>query len=137
MVLISPRIHPSGVRLSRAHLGNWVLAGAFLFLTACAAHADDGVVTREAVIQELQLAHNSPNPFNANTSINYTLLVDGWVRVEIYDLRGRLVTTLIDEHQRAGDNFAIWKTEVAPSGTYFFCLTVDDMRVFGKMSLVK
>nr|MEE4269688.1 T9SS type A sorting domain-containing protein [Candidatus Krumholzibacteria bacterium] len=112
-----------------------------VLVVSCApqvSRADDiDPVTREAVAQELQLAHNSPNPFNANTTINFTLLADAWVRVDVFDLRGRYVTTLLDEFQSAGDRFAIWKTEVAPSGTYFFRLKVDDLQVFGKMSLVK
>lgn len=115
---------------------------AWLVLVLCCAPTfslgvDSDPVTREAVAQELQLAHNSPNPFNANTTINFTLLSDAWVRVDVFDLRGRYVTTLLDEFQSEGDRFAIWKTEVAPSGTYFFRLKVDDLQVFGKMSLVK
>jgi hypothetical protein len=112
-----------------------------VLVLCCVPHAsraaDNDPVTREAVAQELRLAHNSPNPFNANTTINFTLLADAWVRVDVFDLRGRYVTTLLDEFQSAGDRFAIWKTEVAPSGTYFFRLKVDDLQVFGKMSLVK
>lgn len=98
---------------------------------------DEGSVSRQAFVEELRLAQASPNPFNANTTIEYTLLQDAKVRVDVYDLRGRHMETLIDENQYAGENFAVWKTETAPSGTYFFCLAVDGYQVFGKMSLVK
>lgn len=123
--------------IRRTAAGAWLLvlfSGLILF--PCSAQAIDGV-SRQAFVQELSLAHNSPNPFNANTTINYSLLADAKVRVDIFDLRGRLVVTLLDEHQLAGDNFAIWKTETAPSGTYLFCLSVEEIQVFGKMSLVK
>ncbi len=99
--------------------------------------AADETVSRQAFVQELTLAKNSPNPFNANTTINYSLLQAAWVKVDVFDLKGRHVVTLLDEFQPEGDNFAIWKTEVTPSGTYFFCLSVDEFQVFGKMSLVK
>jgi len=94
-------------------------------------------VSRQAIVEELRLALASPNPFNANTTIEYTLLQDAEVKVDVFDLRGRHMETLIDEFQMAGENFAVWKTETAPSGTYFFCLSVDELQVFGKMSLVK
>ena len=111
-----------------------VMVGALLFVPAPALADED--VSRQAFVAELDLAHNSPNPFNANTTISYSLLADAHVRLDIFDLRGRFVATLLDEDQFAGDNFAIWKTETAPSGTYFFCFSVEDIRVFGKMSLV-
>ncbi len=108
-----------------------------VLLGSGAAQAQDEAVSRQAFVQELALARNSPNPFNANTTINYSLLLPAHVRVDVFDLHGRLVVTLLDEDQEAGDNFAIWKTEVAPSGTYFFRLMADEIQVLGKMSLVK
>jgi hypothetical protein len=114
----------------------WV--GALLLILAAPVLAQDqGGVSREAVVQELALAHNAPNPFNANTTINYRLLADAQVRVDIFDLRGRHVVTLLDEYQPQGERFAVWKTEEDPSGTYIFRLVVDGLEAFGKMSLVK
>ena len=48
------------------------------------------------------LAPNAPNPFNANTLIPYRLDVDGPVRLEIYNLLGQPVRTLVDQYQDAG-----------------------------------
>ena len=93
--------------------------------------------TREAIARELALAHNCPNPFNAHTEIVYTLLRPARVKVDIYDLVGRHVVELFDGEQDAGENFAIWKTERDPSGTYIFCVEVEGIRVFHKMSMVK
>ena len=73
--------------------------------------------SNQAIESAIALAHNSPNPFNANTTINYTLLSSARVRVDVFDLSGRQVVTLLDAWQPEGENFAIWKAEVAPSGT--------------------
>lgn len=102
-----------------------------------AADNDSGELTREAVARELALVHNHPNPFNAHTTIYYNLLRPSHVRVDIYDLAGRWVDTIWDGHQAEGENFAVWKTDVDPSGTYIYCLTVDGIVVTKKMSLVK
>ena len=138
MKLDSPPF-PFSVRPLPGQTPAWVLALVWCgcLLTGPAGAQADESVSREAFVQELSLAHNSPNPFNANTTINYTLLAAANVRVDVFDLGGRHVVTLLDQWQAEGENMAIWKTELAPSGTYFFCLSVDEIQVFGKMSLVK
>jgi hypothetical protein len=138
MDLFSPNIRPTWDASFLSGTSSRMVLVVMLVLLAVPALADDADSTsREAVYRELQQAFNSPNPFNPHTTINYSLLKDAQVQVEIYDLRGRLVVTLLDEFQTEGDHFAIWKTETSPSGTYFYRLAVDDIQVFGKMSLVK
>jgi len=140
MNLNSPQFEQnSRTKNSSLPLGFLVAVGlVLLMMGSTSLLADESDETsRQAFVEELRLAQASPNPFNANTAIEYTLLQDADVRVDVFDLRGRHMETLLDEYQPAGENFAIWKTETAPSGTYFFCLTVDQVQVFGKMSLVK
>jgi len=94
-------------------------------------------VSREAMAKELALVFNQPNPFNAHTMILYKLLRPAKVKIDIYDLAGRHVIKILDEFQEDGENFAVWKTSHSPSGTYVFCLQVEGIRIFRKMSLVK
>lgn len=94
-------------------------------------------LSREAIAKELALVENHPNPFNAHTTIVYNLLRAGQVTVDIYDMAGRRVDTIWDGYQEAGENFAIWKTDVDPSGTYIYRLTLEDVVVYKKMSLIK
>ena len=54
------------------------------------------------------LAPNAPNPFNASTLIPYRLDADGPVRLEIYNLLGQRVRTLVDEVQAAGAYRVHW-----------------------------
>ena len=54
------------------------------------------------------LAPNAPNPFNASTLIPYRLDVDGPVRLEIYNLLGQSMRTLVDEVQAAGAYQVHW-----------------------------
>lgn len=135
---ISPhfRFIPAQVRPA---LSGWgALCFALVLVLAGPVMAQDGgEVSRQAMVQTLSLAHNSPNPFNANTAINFTLLADAHVKVDVFDLRGRHVVTLLDEPLAAGERLAVWKTEDSPSGTYVFRLEADGIQVFGKMALVK
>ncbi len=60
-----------------------------------------------AVLPTLRLAA-APNPFNPETNITFSTPVASRVRVEVYDLRGRLVNSLLDEDMVAGDHAVRW-----------------------------
>jgi len=72
---------------------------------------------------------NYPNPFNSSTTISYLIHKDGLVQLKIYDISGRLVTTLVNEKQPAGTYRIIWQgqTQAAKpvsSGIYFCNLSI-------------
>ncbi len=96
-----------------------------------------GSVSREDIRKELNLVYNQPNPFNPSTTINYVLLQPAHVKIQVYDVKGRHMACLVDEFQNDGENYAVWKTQTAPSGTYIFSLEADGVRVFRKMMLVR
>ena len=114
-----------------------VLASGFGELLAPSTAMADESVTREDIRRQLRLVYNHPNPFNPSTTIKYSLLQSADVQVHVYDLQGHHLVCLVDEYQQEGDNFAIWKTQTAPSGTYIFSLEADGVRVFRKMMLVR
>jgi hypothetical protein len=78
-----------------------------------------------------------PNPFNASTTIRYTLPAPLAVKLEMYDVRGRKVTDLVDENQAAGRHAAIWDCEGVPSGVYFCRLQAGTQVITKKVVLVK
>lgn len=123
-------------------LAIWVLLAVFLsasvleIVAARQAQAGDSV-SRDEFRKELNLVYNHPNPFNPSTTIIFRLLEPAKVRVNVYDLRGRIIECLVDEEMEAGNNFAVWKTVTAPSGTYLFSLEADGVRIFKKMSLIR
>jgi hypothetical protein len=66
-----------------------------------------------------------PNPLNPKTDLTFTLPAAGHVRVTLFDARGRLVKTLLDENRPAGANVVAWDGSDAKgghvsSGVYFF-----------------
>jgi len=54
------------------------------------------------------LAQNYPNPFNANTNISFNLAEAGNVSLNVYDITGRLVVTLVDGQMDAGEHVVAW-----------------------------
>jgi hypothetical protein len=86
---------------------------------------------------EFALNQNYPNPFNPTTTINFELPRDVKVKLTIYDILGREVTTLVDEQMEAGIHNVQFDAARYASGVYFYHLKAGD-RVFSKkMMLLK
>jgi hypothetical protein len=78
-----------------------------------------------------ELDQNYPNPFNPETRIQYRLAKAGEVTLEIFNLLGEKVTTLVNEKQKAGAYFTSWQGKdklgnEATSGVYFYRLMIKD-----------
>jgi photosystem II stability/assembly factor-like uncharacterized protein len=69
------------------------------------------------------LRQNYPNPFNPSTTINYEISEAGLVNLKIFDLLGREVRTLVDEHKMSGSYSVVFDAAGLSSGIYFYQLT--------------
>jgi flagellar hook assembly protein FlgD len=88
------------------------------------------------------LGNNYPNPFNAQTTINYQLPELSWARLTIYDLLGRQVRTLAEGVQAAGYHQVQWDGldeggVPMASGVYVYRLEAGSFRATQRMLLVK
>jgi len=68
------------------------------------------------------LHQNNPNPFNPTTTIRFELREEGRVILQVVDLLGRHVATLLDETRSAGSYQVQWNAETFGTGTYFCTL---------------
>jgi hypothetical protein len=90
-----------------------------------------------------ELAPNFPNPFNPSTSIKFGLPEKSRVSLRIYNLLGKEVATLFDDIEKeAGYHAAIWEGKdrqgnAMPSGIYFYRLTIGNLVLTKKMTLIK
>jgi len=80
---------------------------------------------------------NYPNPFNPATEIAFTLPTAAEVRLEVYNLMGQKVTTLIDKQMNAGEHTCVWDGSDVASGVYFYRLETPDFVDTRKMVLMK
>jgi hypothetical protein len=83
------------------------------------------------------LFSNYPNPFNATTTIEYDLHNSADVSIEIYDLLGRRIETLVRGQQQAGHHQVIWDAGYASTGIYFCRIRAGEYDEIKKMSLLK
>lgn len=85
----------------------------------------------------LSLSQNYPNPFNASTQIEFSLPDANNVRLEMFDLLGRKVATVVDGRLDAGAHRITWNAGDMPSGVYFYRLTSGERSETKRMTLLK
>ncbi len=80
---------------------------------------------------------NYPNPFNQSTKIKYSIPHQTDVRLEIYNLLGQRVETLVENIQKPGNYSINWDASGFSSGIYFYRLTTGDKSYSKRMTLLK
>ncbi len=89
---------------------------------------------------KFQLCGNYPNPFNSETVIEFTIPQTGQVKLDIFNISGQRVRTLVDKTLRPGSHVVKWDgcddvgTSVS-SGLYFYRIGFTDKKIVGKMLL--
>ncbi|MBN1480281.1 exo-alpha-sialidase [candidate division KSB1 bacterium] len=84
------------------------------------------VKDRENFLDSCYLAQNTPNPFNNSTTIRYVLPEPCFVSLDIYNIRGERITTLVNEKQARGDYRVQWQATNVASGVYLYRLQAGD-----------
>ena len=86
---------------------------------------------------KITLHQNHPNPFNSTTTIRYSLTNGSDVQIDIYNLLGQKVKTLINSRMDAGKHSVTWEASRMASGIYFYKLTIGDKVFTKRMTLLK
>ncbi|MCU7513908.1 MAG: T9SS type A sorting domain-containing protein [Ignavibacteria bacterium] len=84
-----------------------------------------------------ELMQNYPNPFNPSTTIRYNIPKAGVVRLEIFDMLGKKIATLVDEYQAAGMHERMLQADKLASGIYYYQIRSGSYMAAKKMILVK
>src|SRR4030095_11540119 len=87
--------------------------------------------------KEFSLAQNYPNPFNPTTNIKFSVPKAGNVKLVVFDVLGKEVTTLVNGFQTAGNYVVDFNASTLSSGVYFYRLEAGDFTATKKMLLVK
>jgi hypothetical protein len=98
----------------------------------------DEIVTGFGVIPaEYALDQNYPNPFNPTTTIGFALPNAERTLLQIYNLRGQLVSTVVDGYRTAGFHEVTFDASGMASGMYIYRIQAGDFVANGKMMLIK
>ena len=96
-----------------------------------------GDATSSNIPTEYKLEQNYPNPFNPSTEIKYQLPQDGYVKIEVFDILGNSITTLVDQDMQAGYHSVTWNASNLASGIYFYRIQSGTFTAIKKLMLMK
>lgn len=89
------------------------------------------------VPEDFALHQNYPNPFNPTTEIGFSLPEASHTTLDIYNIMGQTVATLIDEYRQAGNHEVTWNANGIASGVYLYRLTAGEFTDTKRMLLLK
>ena len=92
--------------------------------------------------EQYSLSDAYPNPFNPTTTLSFSVIDEGLLSLNIYDMTGRLVTTLVDGNMEQGYHSVIWNGmdsngHAVSSGMYIYVLQGEGVSITKKMVLMK
>ena len=97
----------------------------------------DKIKTGRPITSKFSLQNNYPNPFNQSTVITYSIPVQTAVKLTIYNLQGKLVTTLVDNFQESGTYSVPFNARTLSSGVYLYRLDSGSAVITKKMMFLK
>ena len=89
------------------------------------------------LVKELILHQNFPNPFNPSTAISFSFPQQAHVQLQIFNLLGRLINTLVDEAKSSGTHTAARDASTRSSGLYFYGISAGKFVQTKKAVLIR
>lgn len=89
------------------------------------------------VAKDFELNQNFPNPFNPTTNIKYQLTNNALVILNVFDVQGKEIISLVNQRQNKGTYEIQWDASNLPSGVYFYQLKANNYIETRKMILIK
>ena len=90
-----------------------------------------------ALPQSFNLSQSYPNPFNASTTIEFSLPQTGFVRLKVYNILGEVVATLVNEEKEAGSYHVQFDGTGLASGVYFYRMRAGEFVETKRLVLLK
>ena len=96
-----------------------------------------GISNNNTVVSKNFILHqNYPNPFNPNTSISYKVESTKQIKLIVFDILGKEITTLVNQKQKAGEYEITFVGAGLSSGVYYYALYADGVMVNAKKMLM-
>jgi Secretion system C-terminal sorting domain len=89
------------------------------------------------IVTATRLVSCYPNPFNPETNISFELAADEMVKIEVYNIKGQKVATVLEHEMTAGAHSIVWNAEGQNSGIYFLRFETDGKCDVKKIILLK
>jgi len=128
--------HLMGVSFTDANNGTTVGYGGTILRTTNGGGTFVNQISSE-IPERYSLYQNYPNPFNPTTNIKFNIPKSSYVKLTIYDILGKEITTLVNEKLNVGSYEVGWNGSGYPSGVYYYKLITEEFADTKKMVLLK
>ena len=124
-----------------ASVGSYVVFDALRFVNTANVKITDKQ-SPQVFPTDIILHQAYPNPFNTSTTLIYELSVNSVVKIEIFNILGSRVKTVLNEKQSAGYKMIVWdgtndRNKTVPSGIYYYVVSANGFSKVNKMVLLK
>lgn len=113
---------------------NIILSSGMIYLQA---KGELEISIDQSVPLQFELSHNYPNPFNPITTILYTIPNDQFVKLNVYNIKGKMVSELVKGDVKAGIHKVNFEGSQCTSGQYFYRIETEGFTQIQKMVLIK
>ena len=86
---------------------------------------DDCLSSELSIPDNFYIKQNYPNPFNPSTTVDYGINGNGFVNIAIYNLNGKIVDTIFNAYQTAGNYSIDYHSNALESGIYFIQISFN------------
>ncbi len=86
---------------------------------------------------DFSLEQNYPNPFNSSSNVKFQIINSGVVKIMVYDLSGREISTLVNEYKQPGSYEIKFDAKNFSSGIYFYRLESNNVKIARKFIILK
>ncbi|MCP4583817.1 MAG: T9SS type A sorting domain-containing protein [candidate division Zixibacteria bacterium] len=97
---------------------------------------DENAVPEVILPDKISFIDNYPNPFNSTTTIEYSITEASLVTIEVYDILGRNIKTIVNSYQQSGYHQVRWQADDVSSGVYFYKIQAGEFNATRKMVLL-
>ena len=115
----------------------WVVGGAGTIISTTTGDTYLNISPGGSIMKNFLLFQNYPNPFNNQTIIKIQILEPTLISLNIYDITGQKVKTIVDNLLLYGEKEFIWNTAKNSSGIYFYRIESADFSETKKCILIK
>ena len=126
-----------GPHYERTPEDTWVDGTFFVGHDAISGTITSAVGVEEQAPVAFQVSQNAPNPFNPTTTISFSLAEAGDVSVDVFNVAGQKIDTLVDGFMDAGSQSVVWDASNFSAGIYFYTVKSGDHSKTIKMTLIK
>ncbi|MBN1481730.1 T9SS C-terminal target domain-containing protein [candidate division KSB1 bacterium] len=95
------------------------------------------VQNKNKQVFNFSLAQNFPNPFNSQTTIRFSIPSSEFVSIQLFDVNGKLVRTLMNQNLQAGNHSIVLDAEGLASGTYHYIMQAGSFKQTKRLLLLK